>query len=50
MMRMMMPYFENNFGRVFTGAASNSNFSIGMLRWVVNWSAKKESGESCRIR
>jgi flavin-dependent dehydrogenase len=49
-MRMMMPYFENHFARIFTGAASNSNFSLGMLRWVVNWSAKKESGESCRIR
>lgn len=49
-MRMMMPHFQNHFGRVFTGAASNSNFSIGMLRWVINWSAKKESSESCRIR
>jgi flavin-dependent dehydrogenase len=48
--RMMMPYFQNHFGRVFTGAASDSNFSIGMLRWVINYSAKKNSGEGCRIR
>ena len=50
MIRVMMPYFENQFGRIFTGAASNSNFSLGMLRWVINYSAKKASGESCRIR
>jgi hypothetical protein len=50
LLKLWMPYFENHFARIFTGAASNSNFSIGMLRWVVNWSAKKQTGESCRIR
>ena len=48
-MRMMMPYFQNHFARIFTGAASNSNFSLGMLRWVINYSAKKDPGVSCKI-
>src|SRR6185369_2327646 len=42
MLRMMMPYFEKQFSRIFTGAASSSNVSIGMLRWVLNWSDKKQ--------
>ena len=50
LLKMMMPYFENQFARIFTGAASDSPFSIGMMRWVINWSAKKDSGEGCRIR
>ncbi len=50
LLKMMMPHFENQFARIFTGAASDSHFSIGMMRWVINWSAKKESGEGCRIR
>ena len=50
LLKTMMPYFENQFARIFTGAASDSHFSIGMMRWVINWSAKKDSGEGCRIR
>ena len=50
LLKLMMPHFENQFARIFTGAASDSHFSIGMMRWVINWSAKKDSGEGCRIR
>ena len=48
--RLMSPWYRNHFGKVFTGAASNSNFSIGMLRWVANYSAKQENPDAMMIR
>jgi flavin-dependent dehydrogenase len=48
--RLMSPWYRNHFAKVFTGAASNSNFSIGMLRWVANYSAKQENPEAMKIR
>jgi len=48
--RLMSPWYRNHFAKVFTGAASNSNFSLGMLRWVVNYSAKQENPEAMMIR
>ena len=48
--RLMSPWYRNHFGKVFTGAASNSNFSIGMLRWVVNYTAKQENPLTLKIR
>jgi flavin-dependent dehydrogenase len=48
--RLMSPWYRNHFGKVFTGAASNSNFSIGMLRWVANYSAKQEDPQAMMIR
>jgi flavin-dependent dehydrogenase len=48
--RLMSPWYRNHFGKVFTGAASNSNFSIGMLRWVANYSARQENPEALKIR
>jgi len=47
--RLMSPWYRNHFGKVFTGAASNSNFSIGMLRWVVNYTAKQENPQALKI-
>ena len=43
------PYFENNFGRIFTGAVSNSPFHIGIMRHFVDWSAGKEDYKLMRI-
>ena len=48
--RLMSPWYRNHFGKVFTGAASNSDFSLGMLRWVANYSAKQENPEAFKIR
>jgi flavin-dependent dehydrogenase len=45
----MMPYFENNFFRIFTGAASNSPFHIGMMRKFIHWSAGKEDHTAMKI-
>jgi flavin-dependent dehydrogenase len=42
-------YFENNFGRIFTGAVSNSPFHIEIMRRFVNWSAGKEDHRTMRI-
>jgi flavin-dependent dehydrogenase len=47
--KLMSPWYRNHFAKVFTGAASNSNFSLGMLRWVVNYSAKQEKPETMMI-
>jgi len=49
LLRMMMPYFENQFGKIFTGAASNSPFHVGMMRWIVNWSKGKEDHTKMQI-
>ncbi len=48
--RLTAPWYRNHFGKVFTGAASNSNFSIGMLRWVAEYSAKQENPDAMMIR
>jgi flavin-dependent dehydrogenase len=48
--RLMSPWYRNHFGKVFTGAASNSNFSIGMLRWVAEYSAKQTDPSTLMIR
>ncbi|MGA9777791.1 MAG: NAD(P)/FAD-dependent oxidoreductase [Verrucomicrobiia bacterium] len=45
----IMPYFENNFFRIFTGAASNSPFHIGMMRKFIDWSAEKEDHTAMKI-
>ncbi|MGA2685627.1 MAG: NAD(P)/FAD-dependent oxidoreductase [Verrucomicrobiota bacterium] len=45
----MFPYFENNFGRIFTGAASNSPFHIGVMRKFILWSADKEDYTAMKI-
>lgn len=45
----MTPYFENNFGRIFTGAVSNSPFNIGIMTKFVDWSSKKEDYQTMRI-
>ena len=50
LLRMMMPYFENNFGRIFTGAASNSPFHVGMMEWIINWSAGKMDHKYMEVR
>ncbi len=45
----MATYFENNFGRIFTGAVSNSPFHIGIMRHFVNWSVGQEDHRIMRI-
>ena len=49
MLRMWMPYFQAKFGGIFTGAASNSSFHIGMMRWIVKWSVEKGDPEMMRV-
>ena len=49
MIRMMMPFFEKKFGSIFTGAASNSNFHLGMMRWIINYSANKDDPAKMQI-
>jgi flavin-dependent dehydrogenase len=45
----LLPYFENNFARIFTGAASTSPFHVGMMRWIVHWSASQEDHAYMKI-
>ena len=45
----VVPYFENNFGRIFTGAVSNVPFNIEVMRRFVEWSAGKEDHRTMRI-
>jgi flavin-dependent dehydrogenase len=46
----LVPYFENNFGRIFTGAVSNVPFNIEVMRRFVNWSVEKEDHTTMKIR
>jgi flavin-dependent dehydrogenase len=49
MLRLWMPYFQSKFAGIFTGAASNSPFYIGMMRWIVKWSVGKKNPEGMKI-
>ena len=45
----LMPYFENNFARIFTGAASTSPFHVAMMSWIVQWSKDREEYTAMKI-
>ncbi len=47
--RQMFPHFQKHFGRIFTGVASNSHYSIGMLRWVVKYGLGEEDPKKLMI-
>lgn len=40
--RMVFPHMQKHFGAIFTGLASNSNYSLGLLRWVMKNSLRDE--------
>jgi flavin-dependent dehydrogenase len=42
LMRMVFPHMQKHFGAIFTGLASNSNYSLGLLRWVMKNSLRDE--------
>ena len=42
LMRMAFPHIQKHFGAIFTGLASNSNYSLGLLRWVMKNSLRDE--------
>jgi flavin-dependent dehydrogenase len=46
----LVPYFENNFGRIFTGAVSNVPFNIEVMRRFVNWSVDKADHTAMKVR
>ncbi|GEM_PF-357707 len=48
--RLMMPHMSNHFGKIFTGAASNSRYSLGLLRFVVNHGLSKREPKDLMIR
>ena len=49
LMRMTFPHMQKHFGAIFTGLASNSNYSLGLLRWVVKNSLRKEDPSDLAI-
>jgi flavin-dependent dehydrogenase len=46
----VVPGFANNFGRIFTGAASDSPFRARLMRSFIGWSARKEDHAAMKIR
>ena len=42
LMRLAFPHMQKHFGAIFTGLASNSNYSLGLLRWVMKNSLRDE--------
>jgi flavin-dependent dehydrogenase len=48
-MRLFYPYISNQFGKIFTGAASDSDYSLGLMRFVVNYGAQNEDPSGLRI-
>ncbi|MFO1487280.1 MAG: NAD(P)/FAD-dependent oxidoreductase [Verrucomicrobiota bacterium] len=50
LMRMTFPHMQKHFGAIFTGLASNSNYSLGLLRWVIKNSLRKEDPSDLAIR
>ncbi len=48
--RMVFPHMQKHFGAIFTGLASNSNYSLGLLRWVMKNSLRDEDPADLAIR
>ena len=42
LMRLTFPHMQKHFGAIFTGLASNSRYSLGLLRWVMKNSLRDE--------
>ncbi len=50
LMRMVFPHMQKHFGAIFTGLASNSNYSLGLLRWVMKNSLRDEDPADLEIK
>ena len=42
LMRLSFPHMQKHFGAIFTGLASNSRYSLGLLRWVMKNSLRDD--------
>ncbi len=49
LMRMVFPHMQKHFGAIFTGGASNSRYSLGLLRMVMKHGVRDEDPRGCMI-
>ena len=50
LMRLAFPHMQKHFGAIFTGLASNSRYSLGLLRWVMKNSLRDEDPADMEIK
>ncbi|HWN95276.1 MAG TPA: NAD(P)/FAD-dependent oxidoreductase [Methylomirabilota bacterium] len=49
LMRIVFPHMQKHFGAIFTGGASNSRYSLGLLRMVMKHGMRDEDPKGCMI-
>src|SRR5260221_479477 len=50
LIRLVYPNLNKHFGQVFTGAASNSRYSLGLLRFIIKNGLREEDPRQMMIR
>jgi len=49
LVRLTFPHLSKHFGRIFSGAASTSAYSLGLLRFAMKYGLKNENPDDLRI-
>lgn len=50
LVKLLFPHMNKHMGRIFGGAASNSAYSIGLLRFAMKYGLKDEDPQELRVR
>ena len=50
MVKLLYPHIDKHMGRIFSGAASTSPYSIGLLRFITQYGMKGEDPRELMIR
>jgi hypothetical protein len=50
LLRLIFPHLQKHFGAIFTGGASNSNYSLGLLRMVMKHGLRDEDPTNLMVR
>ena len=50
LVKLTFPHMNKHLGRIFSGAASNAPYSVGLLRFAMKYGMKDENPEELAIR
>lgn len=50
MVKLLYPHIDKHMGRIFSGAASTSPYSVGLLRFVTKYGIKDENPQELMVR
>ena len=50
LVKLMFPHMNKHLGRIFSGAASTSPYSVGLLRFAMKYGLKDEDPAELAIR